>query len=424
MYRSGPLSDPRGTGVFLSTNRATADSYSANHAGAETKEYTLHPDAKIYDAVNRWQAARTLDPKWDKEKLTNRYIAQQFKEGKLVNGLTAEQRVQAEAERRIKGALERQGYHGVRYSGGVTDQNGEYQIFDSKHLSEGSRKVGKSELVGFVGKTLRIRVDDRAIRLAKYESVSKYTRKQLQARSEMENVLASFLQKTGNQIAAKIRGFAKVTKADDEETFDPQALLDIVLPIDWAPLLQKLGPYMDEIAVQAAVKALRGVGVSDANIISFVNQAASDWASDRAAEMVGMRRLANGDLIENPDARWAISETTRDDIRELVTNAFLEKSSLRDLAKQVQEAGTFAPSRAKMIARTESKRAQTQGNITGWRESKVVGQVELQLSNDHDHDDECDEAADGGPYELDDAPDVPLHPNCECVLVPILSDDE
>ena len=278
------------------------------------------------------------------------------------------------------------------------------------------------EIVPFMGKALRIRIDARAIRLAKYESVSKYTRKQLQARSEMENVLASFLQKTGNQIAAKILGFAKVTKADDEETFDPQALLDIVLPIDWAPLLQKLGPYMDEIAVQAAVKALRGVGVSDANIISFVNQAASDWASDRAAEMVGMRRLANGDLIENPDARWAISETTRDDIRELVTNAFLEKSSLRDLAKQVQEAGTFAPSRAKMIARTESKRAQTQGNITGWRESKVVGQVEWILSNDHDHDDECDDYADNGPFDLEDAPDCPAHPNCNCILSAILSD--
>lgn len=279
------------------------------------------------------------------------------------------------------------------------------------------------EIVPLLGPvvTVRVKVDKAVVKHARYNELAKYSSKQLKARGAMENVLASFLEKTGNQLAAKIRGYSKVTKADEEDAFDKDALLDILLPIDWAPLLKQLGPYMDEIAVQAAVKALRGVNITDVDVISEVNQAASDWALSRAAELVGKRRLANGTLIENPDARWAISETTRDDIQELVTNAFLEKSSLKTLATQIQDAGAFSKSRAKTIARTEGKRAQTEGNMTGWRMSGVVSKVELLLSNDHDKDDECNEAEEGGPYDLDDAPDVPLHPNCECVLSAIVA---
>jgi hypothetical protein len=38
------------------------------------------------------------------------------------------------------------------------------------------------------------------------------------------------------------------------------------------------------------------------------------------------------------------------------------------------------------------------------------------LSADHDLEDECDEAADGSPYSIDDddLPDLPIHPNCRC----------
>jgi hypothetical protein len=39
------------------------------------------------------------------------------------------------------------------------------------------------------------------------------------------------------------------------------------------------------------------------------------------------------------------------------------------------------------------------------------------LSADHDKDDVCDELADGSPYDINDVPDLPAHPNCLCALV-------
>ena len=47
----------------------------------------------------------------------------------------------------------------------------------------------------------------------------------------------------------------------------------------------------------------------------------------------------------------------------------------------------------------------------------MVDKVNWQLSSLHDKDDVCTELADGSPYELEDVPDFPAHPNCECTIV-------
>lgn len=260
----------------------------------------------------------------------------------------------------------------------------------------------------------------------------------IQAQAGMEHAIAKFLKQTGDRLAAKVRGAAKITKAEmvfgegapgavlwfhkaDEPT--AEQLLKKLLPIAWAPLLEELEPYMDEIAVAGGVQALGGLNITNQDVISAVNEAASTWAKKRAAEMVGMKWV-DDELVENDNPKWAISSTTRDDIRELVTNAFEERTSIKELADSIQHAGTFSASRAKMIAATEGSRAQQQGNLSGWKGSGVVKTVELLLSEDHDVPDECDDVAEAGPYELDNTPDVPVHPNCFCVLnVAELTDD-
>jgi hypothetical protein len=130
-----------------------------------------------------------------------------------------------------------------------------------------------------------------------------------------------------------------------------------------------------------------------------------------------MRRV-NGKLIENPNAKWAISDTTRDDLRAVIRDVFEpEKISLADVERRIEDSGIFDDKRATMIARTEIARAQTEGNLEAWQQSGLVAKVDVVLSAMHDQDDECDDAASGGPYDVDDVPDVPLHPNCECALV-------
>lgn len=244
------------------------------------------------------------------------------------------------------------------------------------------------------------------------------TPKVLQAQDRIHRKVRTFLTGLGKHIASQVRGHhTKVSKAND-----PDNLLNLILNIDWEPLVDDLEPDLADVAQDSSTHALAQVNVSDNELISSANDVAGNWAHDRAAELVGMKWDDAGNLIENPDAKWAISDTTRDDIRQLVTDAFSEDTPIEDLADQIQEAGTFSDYRAEMIARTETSLAQGQGNLAGWGASGVVQGVEWRTSSDHDEDSPCDcsDNEDDSPYALDDVPDFPSHPNCWCSLIPVL----
>ena len=62
-------------------------------------------------------------------------------------------------------------------------------------------------------------------------------------------------------------------------------------------------------------------------------------------------------------------------------------------------------------------RAEEHGVLDSWKASGIVETIDVQLSADHSVEDECDDAADGGPYEIDDLdlPELPIHPGgCQC----------
>jgi len=52
------------------------------------------------------------------------------------------------------------------------------------------------------------------------------------------------------------------------------------------------------------------------------NRPAAYWARKRTAELVGMVRGIGGAIVPNPDARWAISEATRDGIKQIISDGF------------------------------------------------------------------------------------------------------
>jgi hypothetical protein len=129
LYRAGDLSDPVGRGVFLSDNKKTATQY-----GTDVKEYSIAPDTKLYNASNRWDLIKELDTKWDKQKAYDRYVKQGVQ-----GNITPEMKLQSDAEQRIRAALAKQGYDGVRYNDNSgTDQVGEFQIFNPQKLITGS----------------------------------------------------------------------------------------------------------------------------------------------------------------------------------------------------------------------------------------------------------------------------------------------
>lgn len=168
------------------------------------------------------------------------------------------------------------------------------------------------------------------------------------------------------------------------------------------------------------------LGLTTGISFSVVNEQALAYAKERAAELVG-KKWVGGELVDNPDAHWAITDTTRNQLQGLVSAAFEQGFTPAQLTAQVEESGVFSSARADMIASTEMARAQIKGALYTAGQVGVVGKSS-EVSGDHDQDDECDEAEDDGVIAIDDNftpgdDGPPYHPNCNCALVFYTKDD-
>lgn len=242
-------------------------------------------------------------------------------------------------------------------------------------------------------------------------------------REKFTKLIAGVFKKQREKAAAKIRAAAKLHKAgaDDWETFS-NSIYNLISD-DFLDIPEPAAEALGEAAGVGVSKGALELQISNANLISKINQIAADWADDRGAELVGMRFAEDGSLIENPNAQWRITDYTRDALRNIIKQGFEDEITMTDLSQQILDAGAFSESRAEMIARTEVARAQVRGNLETWKESGVVETVQWLLSEDHEIEDECDDN-DGEIVGIgedfpsgDDAP--PLHPNCWCALVSV-----
>ncbi len=175
-----------------------------------------------------------------------------------------------------------------------------------------------------------------------------------------------------------------------------------------------------------AQQALATLGVDDRDITSQVFKEAAEYASMRSAEMVGMKYDEEGNLVDNPDSLFAISDTTRDDIRAAVEDAIENGTPAADLADTISDLGAFSDARAMMIARTELIAANNKGHMSAFKNSGVVQYKAWSTAGDDDVDEEiCQANEDQGPIPLDDDFDSgdsepPGHPNCRCTLVAVV----
>jgi phage terminase large subunit-like protein len=156
----------------------------------------------------------------------------------------------------------------------------------------------------------------------------------------------------------------------------------------------------------------------EGDFFNLADAFALEYAQTRAAELVG-KKWVDGVLVDNPDAKWAITETTREELRELIARAFAETWTPAELAKQIDSAFVFSADRAAMIAETETAMALTAATVHTGTEAGATTKT-VQMSNLHDIDDECDDAEQAGEVPIDSPyPDgslhVPLHPRCRCV---------
>jgi PAS domain-containing protein len=202
---------------------------------------------------------------------------------------------------------------------------------------------------------------------------------------------------------------------------DVDDLLDAIdAAIDWDALVE---PATKEIQAGSSLGASTGIGqaqIHNISVVSRASEAAANYAKKRAAEMVG-KRWKNGQLVDNPDAKWRIDKTTRNILRGLIEKAFSEGLSRHELAMRIKASSAFDDSRAKMIARTEIVRAQSMGQVAVWKAVETDPHVRW-LAGGPNPCPLCIANQAAGPIQLgkefpsgDKVPGA--HPNCNCSLV-------
>lgn len=233
--------------------------------------------------------------------------------------------------------------------------------------------------------------------------------------AKLERKLAAAIHTFLAAQASKVSG--EITKAD-EPTKKPTAKISI----DWDELVPTVRPILEEIGTDGARSALEQIGVDDAEV-NFGPRVTA-WAQDRAAEMVG-KKWVDGELVDNPNAEWVITDSTRDMIQGMVASGTDEGLTMDELAAQLEDSFAFSEERAMMIARTETAMADMAGQMNAYQESGVVEGTEWSTSNDDLVSEMCQANADAGVVPLgqmypsgDSAP--PAHPNCRCCVIAAL----
>lgn len=235
---------------------------------------------------------------------------------------------------------------------------------------------------------------------------------------------------------------SRMRKADEPDAEVQQQIEQIVeaimASIPWQSVPDYIQPAIEEAAADGAAIGLdqveravqsgpmvvslapAPVRVITSSVISDVNQVAMDYAKKRGAELVGMKWV-DGELVENPNAAMAITDSTRNMLREILTDAFSRETPMSELVARIQAAGVFSEERAQLIAATETKFAQACGNLEAWMRTGVVKTVGWLLSGLHDQEDECDLNHEAGNIPIGEAfpsGDVapPAHPRCICTM--------
>jgi hypothetical protein len=238
-----------------------------------------------------------------------------------------------------------------------------------------------------------------------------------QAQAKLEEALKHVFmrQKDKAKIAAE-----QLLKADSPD--DQADAIYKAIQTEFAGLPAQARDALEQAALAGIADAIIQLEITSGVTISSVNEAAGEYAVKRAAEMVGMKYNEEGELIANPNAKWAISDTTRDRLRQIITNAFEEKTAKSELIDDIMGADIFSENRAAMIARTEISTAQVMGNFNTWKESGLVTKVKwLAVGPDpcpicEDNDGEIREI--GQPFPSGEI--MPLaHPNCYCILTAV-----
>lgn len=265
-----------------------------------------------------------------------------------------------------------------------------------------------------------------ALQLGKSQAPARIDRDRRTIKTASERIaraLTKTLRKMAPDIAAQIaKRLPQRAKASGDRLPD-----DIAGALDLAAMDGMASAFETELAAVAQDGARLGLDQVGVEIdLDSVNEDSTSWARDRGAELVGKRYDEDGGLVDNPSARYAITDGTREHLRGQIAQAIDEGWSNDTLTANLKASYAFSASRAEVIARTETARADVAGNLIGWQASGVVERKQWIVGDDC-----CPECCDLDGVEVDidesfpgeggDGP--PLHPNCRCDVSPVVTEE-
>jgi hypothetical protein len=247
------------------------------------------------------------------------------------------------------------------------------------------------------------------------------------AAKELTNRVNSFLKKLAKSVADQVVAIYEehLAKAKRKPPGGGDGIDELDYG-DWKVLFDVTAEYAAKVAADSGFEALKQLRISDEGITSLVHERAVEFAKERAAELIGMRYdKQTGQLVENPNPKWAIEDSTRDMLRSSVAKALEEGPTVQDLRNEIIDSYAFSPERAEMIARTELAIAHSKGSVEGYKAAEGLGFHTMKewLVSQDEPEDECMDNADQGPIEMDEAFvsgdfEPPAHPNCKCAIMP------
>ena len=198
----------------------------------------------------------------------------------------------------------------------------------------------------------------------------RHTPQTRQAQARLEHALVKVFMRQKEKAGLAAHRLLKVRKADDPEKKADEIFAEIEAEFAFLPAEARAA--LEQAALSSGTDAMIQMEISDAGMLSSVNEIAAKYAEKRAAELVGMKYNEEGVLVPNPNAKWAISDTTRDRLREIVKNAFEEKTPYSEVVDDIRNADIFSEDRASLIAGQEIKEAQVGANFDVWKKSGLI----------------------------------------------------
>lgn len=191
--------------------------------------------------------------------------------------------------------------------------------------------------------------------------------------------------------------------------------------MQWDVLARDLEEPLKEAFLEAEVVIadLPGDGES---AFGLTDDAATAYAQDRGAELVGMRRQDDGSIVENQNPRFSVSRSVRDDLQTTIETALEEGWTERRLEREIEGAG-FSAARADRIARTETAMAFNAATTDSYDEAgvKEVDVLDGPGCLEDGHNDAV-AGVNGQRWTLRKSRQFPIgHPNCRRDFAPVTS---